>query len=131
VDNVCAEYSFLTEFFSSKTFHQANTHEDTQRIRGVLDQLLGLVLAKGKDWLEYFHGCQWNQHAALAPLPGDYGSPRRIAQASWFQHWAQCKLECRMLVEANTHEDTQRIRGVLDQLLGLVLAKVCALSILF
>ncbi|KAJ6044957.1 hypothetical protein N7460_006312 [Penicillium canescens] len=67
VDNVCAEYSFLTEFFSAKTFHQIsrNAVEIFQQVFTLGQNLTKRLIEQTTDSLGVLMCVRLNQHSAF------------------------------------------------------------------
>ncbi|CAG8036507.1 unnamed protein product [Penicillium salamii] len=67
VDNICSEYSFLTEFFSAKTFHQIsrNTVEIFQQVFNLGQALTKKLIEQTTDSLGVLMCVRLNQHSAF------------------------------------------------------------------
>ncbi|KAJ5367646.1 hypothetical protein N7541_001587 [Penicillium brevicompactum] len=67
VDNVCSEYSFLTEFFSAKTFHQIsrNAVEIFQQVFSLGQGLTKKLIEQTTDSLGVLMCVRLNQHSAF------------------------------------------------------------------
>lgn len=67
VDNVCAEYSFLTEFFSAKTFHEIsrNAVEIFQQVFTLGQNLTKRLIDQTTDSLGVLMCVRLNQHSAF------------------------------------------------------------------
>ncbi|CAG8261382.1 unnamed protein product [Penicillium salamii] len=67
VDNICSEYSFLTEFFSAKTFHQISrdTVEIFQQVFNLGQALTKKLIEQTTDSLGVLMCVRLNQHSAF------------------------------------------------------------------
>ncbi|CAG7923664.1 unnamed protein product [Penicillium olsonii] len=67
VDNICSEYSFLTEFFSAKTFHQIsrNAVEIFQQVFNLGQALTKKLIEQTTDSLGVLMCVRLNQHSAF------------------------------------------------------------------